>query len=262
MQKRDFTINAIYVNVENGKTFSHELSFSDLENRILRVCSEDSIKRDPVRFMRAFRFIAQYNLSVEERTKNSLKRSIELYLTSKQERARNELKQLLQNDIDMIETSIGSVFPDFIIFDKFSLKIAENYKVFSTKISKDMDYLSLLKAFLIYKQFKEFVYGLTDREMSIIKYLEEGINEHFDEFFEQYYSKRNKRVEFMLNIVANVASNEIEKFLEITEQFNAVKLKEEEVNDFAKPQRLKIEEAYKYYLKEKLKPIYENIYNS
>lgn len=262
MQKRDFTINAIYVNVESGKTFSHKLSFSDLENRVLRICSVDSIERDPVRFMRAFRFVSQYNLSIEEKTKNILKQSIDLYSTSKRERARNELKQLLQNDVEMIETSIRKVFPDFVIPEKFRVKIAENYKIFCTKISKDMDYLELLKAFLIYKKSKEFVYGLTDREMLIIKYLETGINEDFDEFFEQYYSKRNKRAEFMLNVVANLPSNEIEKFLEITEQFNMVKLEENEVSDFAKLQGLKIEEAYKYWLKEKLKPVYEDIYNS
>ena len=66
----------------------------------------------------------------------------------------------------------------------------------------------------------------------------------------------------MLNIVANVPSNKVEKFLETAEQFNMVKLKEDEVNDFAKSQEVKIEELYKYYLKEKLKPIYENICNS
>ncbi len=262
MHKRDFTINAIYVNFESGETFSHKFSFLDLENRILRVCSVDSIERDPVRFMRAFRFIAQHGLSVEETTRAIIEKSIKLYSTSKRERARNELKHLLQNDVDVIESSIRSIYPDFEISDKFRVKIAEHYKVFSTKISKDMDYLSLLKAFLIYKQFKEFVYGLTDREMSIIKYLEKGIKEDFDEFFEQYYLKRNKRIEFMLNIVANVPSNKVEKFLETAEQFNMVKLKEDEVKDFAKSQEVKIGELYKYYLKEKLKPIYENICNS
>lgn len=56
-QRRDFTVNAIYFEIENGKVLLQDPlnGLRDIENNILRECSKN-FHKDPVRFLRAFRF--------------------------------------------------------------------------------------------------------------------------------------------------------------------------------------------------------------
>ena len=75
-KRRDFTINAIYID-ENYKVVETSLQgFHDLQNRILRFIGdpEKRIKEDPLRILRAKRFIVEYGLIVEERTLEALKK--------------------------------------------------------------------------------------------------------------------------------------------------------------------------------------------
>lgn len=55
--RRDFTVNAIYFEVNNDKVIVHDPKggLRDIENNILRECSKD-FHKDPVRFLRAYRF--------------------------------------------------------------------------------------------------------------------------------------------------------------------------------------------------------------
>lgn len=75
-KRRDFTINAIYID-ENYKILDiSKDSYLDLKNKILRFIGdpEKRIKEDPLRILRAKRFIVEYDLEVEEKTLNALKK--------------------------------------------------------------------------------------------------------------------------------------------------------------------------------------------
>ena len=57
MASRDLTINAAAFDAE-GRLFCHPSFLSDLENRVLRLTSEQALERDPLRLFRAARFAA------------------------------------------------------------------------------------------------------------------------------------------------------------------------------------------------------------
>jgi len=96
LKQRDFTINSIGISLE--EIFAHEHpslidplhGVSDLQHRILRVNSEESLVRDPLRMLRAFRLIHTLRLKVEENTLKLIERNKKLILCSAWERIRSE----------------------------------------------------------------------------------------------------------------------------------------------------------------------------
>ena len=61
---RDFTINAIAMNAD-GSLYDPLSGIDDLSNGVLRACTRDSLHRDPVRILRAVRFIYQFRLQAD-----------------------------------------------------------------------------------------------------------------------------------------------------------------------------------------------------
>ena len=61
IQRRDFTINAIAM-LPDGDLYDPLGGVSDLQDRILRPCSPDSLLNDPVRTIRAVRFLLDFDL--------------------------------------------------------------------------------------------------------------------------------------------------------------------------------------------------------
>jgi tRNA nucleotidyltransferase (CCA-adding enzyme) len=55
---RDFTVNALATD-ESGRLFCHPDALEDLRNRVLRPCSARSLTDDPLRILRAARFLAE-----------------------------------------------------------------------------------------------------------------------------------------------------------------------------------------------------------
>jgi poly(A) polymerase len=96
LKQRDFTINSIGISLE--EIFAHEhpplidplYGLSDLQHRILRVNSEESLIRDPLRMLRAFRLIHTLGLKGEESTLKLIQKNRKLILRSAWERIRSE----------------------------------------------------------------------------------------------------------------------------------------------------------------------------
>ncbi|HEY81562.1 MAG TPA: hypothetical protein G4O05_10890 [Caldilineae bacterium] len=61
IQRRDFTLNAIAL-LPYGDLYDPLGGAADLESRVLRPCSPDSLLNDPVRTIRAVRFIQEFDL--------------------------------------------------------------------------------------------------------------------------------------------------------------------------------------------------------
>lgn len=66
--RRDFTINAIYINENYEVEKISTLGVEDLKNRTLRFIGDPltRIKEDPLRILRAKRFIKEYSLKVDD----------------------------------------------------------------------------------------------------------------------------------------------------------------------------------------------------
>ncbi|MEO8188915.1 MAG: hypothetical protein ABI682_01130 [Acidobacteriota bacterium] len=73
--RRDFTINAMAIELEEGRGGRLHDPFggaADLDRRLLRVLHDRSFEDDPTRALRAVRYAARLNLRLETRTRRSL----------------------------------------------------------------------------------------------------------------------------------------------------------------------------------------------
>ena len=99
LKRRDFTINAMAYNEEEGLIDAFG-GIQDIKNRVIR-CVGDPICRfeeDALRMMRAVRFSAQLGYSIEERTKEAIKVLAKNLAHISVERIQVELIKLLVSD--------------------------------------------------------------------------------------------------------------------------------------------------------------------
>jgi len=114
---RDFTINAMAIDF--GQIMNtHEMEKSpltplfqreglvidpyggaeDLDNRLIRLVSAQSIRDDPIRMLRAYRFAAAFDFTIHDATSAIIRRSVELLDSVSAERIRDELFKILAVD--------------------------------------------------------------------------------------------------------------------------------------------------------------------
>ncbi|HQU85331.1 MAG TPA: HD domain-containing protein [Pyrinomonadaceae bacterium] len=92
-QRRDFTINAILKDVLTGEIIDCYDGRKDIENKLLRVVSNETFAEDSLRVLRAAQFAARFGFQIDEETKE-ICRSIDLTDLPK-ERIWGELEKLL-----------------------------------------------------------------------------------------------------------------------------------------------------------------------
>ncbi len=92
LRARDFTINAMAVDIRNPETLIDPLhGESDLKAGILRPCSSNSFQLDPVRTIRAIRFMQALNMKLAEGAENPLINAATRLKEISAERKRDEL---------------------------------------------------------------------------------------------------------------------------------------------------------------------------
>ena len=125
LRQRDFTINSIALRLEeifNRETpdFIDPLNGgSDLQKRTLRANSEESLRQDPLRMLRAFRFSSTLRFSVEDETLRMIQRNKDLIVRSAWERIRSEFFMALSENraghfLRQLNEAglLGEVFPE------------------------------------------------------------------------------------------------------------------------------------------------------
>lgn len=96
MKRRDFTINAMAYNDEEG-VIDHFDGIGDLQRGVIRCVLEPSERfdEDALRILRAVRFAAQLDFEIEERTKKAIRSKAGFLADISAERIRVELNKLL-----------------------------------------------------------------------------------------------------------------------------------------------------------------------
>ncbi|MBU3175463.1 CCA tRNA nucleotidyltransferase [Clostridium estertheticum] len=100
LARRDFTINALAFNEEDGLIDCFD-GISDLKNKIIRAVGEPNkrFKEDALRMLRAIRFAASLDFDIEEKTMIAIKTNCNLISNVSTERIRDELcKMLVSNN--------------------------------------------------------------------------------------------------------------------------------------------------------------------
>lgn len=75
-RRRDFTINALSMDVLTGAIFDCFGGEEDLRNGILRLVDEETFKDDPLRVLRGVQFAARFGLTVESKTFSFMKEMV------------------------------------------------------------------------------------------------------------------------------------------------------------------------------------------
>ena len=96
LKRRDFTMNAIAVDIE-GQIYDPYDGIYDLSQGIIRAVGDphERFKEDALRMMRAVRFAAQLDFEIEEDTQNSIKENASLLQNIAVERIQVEFEKLL-----------------------------------------------------------------------------------------------------------------------------------------------------------------------
>jgi poly(A) polymerase len=69
-RRRDFTINGLFYDIDTGQVIDHVNGLADLEARLVRTIGDPDIRfrEDPVRILRAVKFAARCDLTIESET--------------------------------------------------------------------------------------------------------------------------------------------------------------------------------------------------
>lgn len=94
-KRRDFTINAMYLNPINNVIYDYNNGKKDLDNGIIRFVgnAEDRIKEHPSRLLRALRFASKYNFNINHEDRLKIIELVKLIKLTPIETIRMELEK-------------------------------------------------------------------------------------------------------------------------------------------------------------------------
>jgi len=95
LTRRDFTINAMALALDNDELVDPLNGMIDLKNRQLRMTSPASFKEDPLRMLRAVQFAGRFGFEIEPNTFQSMCENASLITSVSEERISEELVKLL-----------------------------------------------------------------------------------------------------------------------------------------------------------------------
>jgi poly(A) polymerase len=97
-RRRDFTINGLFYDTKTGQVIDHVNGMADLEARIVRTIGDPDIRfrEDPIRILRAVKFAARCNLTIEPETYRRMMEHRSEIAKSAQARVSEEFYRLLR----------------------------------------------------------------------------------------------------------------------------------------------------------------------
>lgn len=104
LERRDFTINAMAVALDDNKLVDPLGGMADLENKLIRMVAPNSFVEDPLRMLRAVQFAARFEFEIEVSTFAAMAEHAHRLSTVSPERIQEELNKLL---VKAAKPSIG-----------------------------------------------------------------------------------------------------------------------------------------------------------
>ncbi len=143
-ERRDFTINAIYLDI-NGKIFDPQMGKNDLKKNNVKFIGDPQkrIKEDYLRIIRFIRFKIMYNNSVEQTSSEAIKQNLDGIKQISKERILTELLKILDlknflkiNQSSDLKELFSLIFPEFLYLHRL-----ERLKKIYNKFQLDRDIL-------------------------------------------------------------------------------------------------------------------------
>ena len=98
LHRRDFTINALAIDLASQRLIDPLRGQDDIMSKTVRLVSDAAVLADPVRMLRAFRFAALLDFTVDPETLAVIKRRHGLIVQSAQERIATEIFKIFEMD--------------------------------------------------------------------------------------------------------------------------------------------------------------------
>jgi len=121
-ERRDFTINAIYMDI-NGKLYDPQMGTLDLKNKNIKFIGDPQkrIEEDYLRIVRFIRFKVMYDIIVEPTTSDAIKQNLDGIQKISKERILTELLKILSlknfltiNQSSNLREIFLMIFPEFL----------------------------------------------------------------------------------------------------------------------------------------------------
>ena len=227
-ERRDFTINAIYLDI-NGKIFDPQDGIIDLKNNNVKFIGDPQkrIEEDYLRIIRFIRFKILYNSKVEPTTSQAIKHNLNGIKHISKERILVELFKILNlknfislNDSEYLKELFSLIFPEFNNYERLErLKKICNH----SQINRDI----LLAALLIDKKnnHEYFVhkYNISNEIKENLNLFAKNLkllNENKDFFFKDlekniYLSNKNHLINLNILNFANDSKHKVKDFSKI-----------------------------------------------
>ena len=120
--RRDFTVNAMMMNIFNGEILDFHGGKKDLESKMLRHIDSEKFKEDPLRVLRGVQFSARLDFSIDDDTLELMK-TLDLAHLSK-DRINTELIKFFRSE--HLEKGAFYLFKLSLFKEIFGVKICEN----------------------------------------------------------------------------------------------------------------------------------------
>ena len=142
-ERRDFTINAIYLDI-NGKIFDPQMGKNDLKNNNVKFIGDPQkrIEEDYLRIIRFVRFKIMYDHKVETTTSNAIKQNLDGIKKISKERILIELLKILDlknflriNHSSNLKEIFKMIFPEFLYLDRLD-RLQKVYK--QSELNRDI----------------------------------------------------------------------------------------------------------------------------
>ncbi|MBC8133724.1 MAG: polynucleotide adenylyltransferase PcnB, partial [Deltaproteobacteria bacterium] len=118
-RRRDFTINGLFYDIESGEVIDHVAGMADLEARLVRTIGDPDIRlrEDPVRILRAIKFAARCDLSIESETYRRMMEHRQEITKCAQARVSEEFYRLLRSGAAKrsMELLVGTELLDILV---------------------------------------------------------------------------------------------------------------------------------------------------
>ena len=99
--RRDFTVNSLFINISNNELVDYSKNgLNDIKNKVIRSTSNPDVifTEDPLRILRAIRFAARFNSTIEEKTFEGMKRHVDRLEIISKERIQDEFSKMITSD--------------------------------------------------------------------------------------------------------------------------------------------------------------------
>ena len=231
-ERRDFTINAIYMDI-NGKIFDPQMGTVDLKNKNVKFIGDPQkrIEEDYLRIVRFVRFKVMYDMIVEPTTSNAIKQNLDGIKKISKERILIELLKILSlknflmiNQSSNLKEIFLMIFPEFLYLRRLErLKKVYQY----SEVNLDI----LLAVLLIDEKnnHEYFIhkYNASNKTKEVLERFEKNFMKlnNDKEFFERdlikniYFNKKNHLI--ALNLV-NFAINSKVKIKDFSKTLNKI----------------------------------------